>query len=81
VVNDRIALDNTIFTALGADGALSADAFFRGAAAHDADDRIIYNAQNGQLIYDSNGNAAGGAVLFATLAPNLQLASNDFLVA
>jgi serralysin len=80
VVNDRIALENTIFTALGANGTLSAGAFFRGEAAHDASDRIIYNADNGHLIYDSNGNAAGGAVLFATLAPNLQLASNDFLV-
>jgi serralysin len=80
VVADRVALENSIFTTLGANGVLSADAFFLGDAAHDASVRIIYNPHNGQLIYDSNGNAAGGAVLFATLAHGLQLAGNDFLV-
>lgn len=37
--------------------------------AHDADDRII-----------SNGNAAGGAVHFATLSGNLALNNADFLI-
>jgi Ca2+-binding RTX toxin-like protein len=77
---DRIALENGIFTALGATGALAANAFFVGPAAHDADDRIIYNPANGNLVYDSNGSAAGGATLFATLATNLQLSSADFVI-
>ena len=78
-LNDRIVLENSIFTALTT-GGLSPDAFFSGAAAFDASDRIIYNPWSGELTYDSNGNAAGGATLFATLTPFLQLASNDFLV-
>ena len=45
--------------------------FHVGAAAHDANDRIIYNPNNGFLTYDGNGNHAGGAVHFATLVPHL----------
>ena len=52
----------------------------RCAAAHDADDRIVYNAATGALIYDSNGLATGGAVQFATLAKNLALTNADFVV-
>ncbi len=35
-----------------------------GAAASTATHRIIYNPANGDLIYDANGNAAGGAQAF-----------------
>ena len=40
----------------------------------------IYETDTGWLNYDSNGSAAGGAVHFATLSPNLPLASWDFAV-
>ena len=43
--------------------------FVVGAGAQDANDRIIYNSGTGALIYNSNGNAAGGATQFATLSP------------
>ena len=76
---DKIQLAKTIFTALKA-GALPASAFFIGTAAHDADDRIIYNATTGALTYDSNGNAAGGATQFATLKPGLAVVASDFTV-
>jgi uncharacterized protein YkwD len=81
--NDTVQLDNAVFTALGATtGTLAAAKYFEGTAAHDADDRIIYNNANGALIYDSNGNAAGGAVQFATLAAGLaaSLTNADFVV-
>ena len=42
-VYDRIGLENAIFTAVGANGTLASGAFYKGAAAHDASDRIIYN--------------------------------------
>jgi VCBS repeat-containing protein len=81
VPGDTIRLENAIFTALeAAVGTLSAAAFHIGAAAHDASDRIIYNATTGALIYDSNGSAAGGAVQFATLAHGLHLTNTDFVV-
>jgi Ca2+-binding RTX toxin-like protein len=78
--SDKISLAKSIFSALGNTGVLSAAAFFQGPAAHDADDRIIYNSSTGALSYDSNGNAAGGSTVFATLAPNLTLHAASFLV-
>jgi Ca2+-binding RTX toxin-like protein len=80
---DSIALNKMYFTELGASdaaGNLASGKFFVGAAAHDADDRILYNPSNGYLIYDSNGNAAGGSHHFATLHANLTLTHADFLV-
>jgi Ca2+-binding RTX toxin-like protein len=77
---DKIALDDAIFTAIGAPGALAAGAFVTGTAAADANDRIIYNAANGQLFYDADGNGAGAAVLFATLQNHPSIAASDFMV-
>jgi serralysin len=77
--NDIIHLENSVFAGLAA-GALAAGAFRLGAAAADADDRIMYNAANGQLIFDSNGNAAGGATLFAVLDAGLAISAADFFV-
>jgi Ca2+-binding RTX toxin-like protein len=77
--NDTVRLENAIFTTLAA-GALAAGAFRIGLAAADADDRIIYNSGNGQLTYDSNGSAAGGATIFAVLDPGLALTAADFFV-
>jgi len=77
---DRIALDDAAFTAIGGPGALNANAFFAGAAAHDADDRIIYDQATGQLFYDADGNGAGAAVLFATLNGAPMITATDFTV-
>ena len=52
VADDTIRLENGIFTALTKLGTLAAAAFNIGAAATQADDRIIYNTANGVLIYD-----------------------------
>jgi Ca2+-binding RTX toxin-like protein len=77
---DKIALDDAIFAQIGGPGAFNANAFFAGSAAHDADDRIIYNSATGQLFYDADGNGAGAAVQFASLGPGLSLAASDFAV-
>jgi serralysin len=79
VAADTIHLENAVFTNLPG-GALAAGAFTVGAAAQDADDRIIYNAATGALTYDSNGSAAGGATMFALLPTSLALTHADFLV-
>jgi serralysin len=78
--NDTFRLENAVMTKVGVAGALKATAFFAGAAAHDADDRIVYNKTSGALFYDSNGNGAGGAIQLATLINKLTLTAADFLV-
>ncbi|MEA3012136.1 MAG: hypothetical protein QOD42_681, partial [Sphingomonadales bacterium] len=44
------------------------------------DDRIVYNQATGQLFYDADGNGAGGAILFATVAGTPTLGVSDFAV-
>jgi Ca2+-binding RTX toxin-like protein len=80
VAIDKIVIDADVFAGVGRAGALAAAHFHVGAAAHDANDRIIYNPNNGFLIYDANGNRPGGAVHFATLASHLALTHSDFVV-
>ena len=66
-VDDVIVLDRIVFTAFTAAGPLSASAFNTGTSASDADDRIIYNAGTGALLYDADGVGGTAAVQFATL--------------
>jgi Ca2+-binding RTX toxin-like protein len=63
-------------------GPLKATFFSAGTAAHDADDRIIYNKATGALYYDSDGTGAHAQVLFAVIANHAHagLASNDFVL-
>ncbi len=81
---DTIRLENTgagLFNTLAL-GVLNA-LFFKANAtgtATDADDRIIYNTVTGALFYDSNGNAAGGAIQFATLNTHPVINAADFVV-
>jgi Ca2+-binding RTX toxin-like protein len=77
---DRIELENSVFTALATTGALAASAFRSGAAATTADHRILYDSTTGLLSYDSDGNGAAGAIVFATLTPGLALTNSQFTV-
>ena len=77
---DTIQLDHRAFTQLGGAGPLKAGLFFAGTAAHQLDDRVIYDQAHGNLFYDSNGNLPGGSVLIATLTHRPALAANDFVV-
>ncbi len=81
VGQDMIDLDRTIFKTIGADGALATGGFYAGTAAHDADDRLIYDPGTGNLFYDADGSGSGKAVQFATLAKNLNLSSSSFTIA
>ncbi len=78
--DDRIDLEGSVFTALGADGALSAAAFCAGSAAADSSDRIVYDQATGQLFYDSDGSGAGVSILFATVTAGTSVVSGDFWV-
>ena len=79
VADDTILLENAVFTGL-ANGALAAGAFVTGAAAGDADDRIVYNSATGQIFFDADGNGAGAAVQFATVNAGTILTAADFMV-
>jgi len=61
-------------------GALAEGAFATGAAATEADDRIIYDNATGALSFDADGVGGVDAVQFAVLGTGLALTAADFLV-
>lgn len=75
--HDTIRLNHYIFAGFKA-GNLDDEAFYRGAAATEADDRIIYNAATGALYFDSDGTGSATQVQFAVLSPNLALGYGHF---
>src|SRR5688572_15749569 len=81
---DTLLLDGAIMAALGASGDFVAgDVRFWASstgAAHDADDRIIYNSTTRQIFYDADGNGSGGAQLIATLQSGATLVATDVAV-
>lgn len=80
VRDDSIWLDRTIFTKVGKGPALAKAAFWTGAAAHDANDRILYDKATGALYYDADGTGARAAVKFAQLKAGLALSYKDFFI-
>ncbi len=82
VIDDTIQIDNAVFTKLVGAGnkTLSAAQFFKGAAAHDLNDRIIYNSATGALLYDADGTGAAAAVKFATVSAGLAITNADFFI-
>ncbi|MFN0192763.1 MAG: hypothetical protein ACKVP5_12455 [Aestuariivirga sp.] len=79
VTDDFIRLDDAIFNGLAA-GFLSANAFSIGAAAADANDRIVYNDATGALLFDADGSGAAAAQQFATVSAGLAMTNADFFV-
>ena len=81
---DKLQLDDAAFTAIGALGNFAAsDARFWASstgAAHDANDRVLYNTSNGQLYYDADGSGGGAAQLVATLTTIPAIAATDIAV-
>ncbi len=82
VIDDTILLDNLIFESVGGEGALALGAFYgsAGGVAHDADDRIIYDADSGVLSYDADGAGEIAAIQYAQLSTNLKLSAADFII-
>ena len=78
--DDVMHLDNLFMTQLGPNGALAAGAFNTGAAASQADDRVIYNTATGALLYDPDGSGVLAAVQFATLTGAPVISAADFVV-
>ncbi|MCG7393785.1 M10 family metallopeptidase C-terminal domain-containing protein [Microvirga sp. ACRRW] len=86
VGQDKVWLENKIFTKLGKKGseakpfALSKKFFVIGDKAKDKDDYIIFNKKTGILSYDSDGNGSKSAVEFAKLSKNLKLSYKDLFI-
>jgi Ca2+-binding RTX toxin-like protein len=84
-VADTLELSKSVFKAFAATGQIPAGAFRSGAGvtkAADANDHLIYNTTTGDLFYDANGNAAGGAVKIAVLGTTSHptLTAADFTI-
>jgi Ca2+-binding RTX toxin-like protein len=79
---DRFEFENAIFTRLGSAGGLSASAFHASSdgVATTTAHRIVYDTNDGDLYYDSNGSTAGGVIRIAQLDAGLALSSADFFV-
>lgn len=83
VADDTMRLENTgtgLFNALTTTGTLASAAYWTGSAAHDADDRIIYDSATGDVWYDADGTGATAAVKFAVLSTGLAITNTDFAV-
>ncbi|WP_441967994.1 calcium-binding protein [Microvirga sp. 2MCAF38] len=85
VHDDSIYLENKYFKVSPA-GTLSkpkqmaSKHFYKGAKAHDADDRIIYDSKKGILYYDADGTGSSAQVKIATLDKKLKMTAKDFFV-
>jgi Ca2+-binding RTX toxin-like protein len=81
VRHDTIVLSNAIFKGVGvADRTMKASAFWTGTAAHDSNDRIIYDKGTGSIYYDADGTGSRSAVEFAKIDANLRLTYKDFYI-
>ena len=82
--SDKLLLDGSVMTALGATGNFAAgDARFKAnstGTATDASDRIVYNTSTRQIFYDADGNGSAGAQLIATLQSGATLVATDIIV-
>ncbi|MBV5311048.1 calcium-binding protein, partial [Chromatium okenii] len=69
ITDDKIVLERDAFTSLSRIGALDATAFCINTTgkADDADDRIVYNSDDGKLYYDADGSGTGTARQFALI--------------
>ncbi|KQT61450.1 hypothetical protein ASG52_00740 [Methylobacterium sp. Leaf456] len=76
---DKLYLDDDVFTALKA-GRFAEGQFHAGTSAHDADDRLIFDAKTKSLFYDADGTGAQAQVKIAVLDKVAVLSASDFLI-
>ena len=83
VKDDSIYLENKYFK-IGKKGSIKKPAkldkkmFYKGAKAHDGDDRIIYDHKKGKLWYDADGTGKAKAIQIADIGKNLKMTHADF---
>ena len=79
IVGEGMDLDAETFSEI-TPGVLSADAFVVGTSAQDAEDRIVYDQENGNVYYDPDGSGSDLAILFATVTPGTELRRFEFFI-
>ena len=77
--DDVIFLNQDVFTAIANGGTLSSTVFVTGTQAGDADDRIIYDPNSGNIFYDADGSGATAAILFAQVTAGTTMSNTDFI--
>ena len=78
--DDRVELDDAVYPFIGPVGALAANAFRLGASALDADDRILYDAATGQILFDRDGSGSSAATVLATVTAGTAITVADFWI-
>jgi Ca2+-binding RTX toxin-like protein len=79
---DLFRLQNSVFTAFSTAWAVDDSAFETGVAATTAETRLIFNTENGALLYDADGTGSLAAVQFATLTGVVgEVTAGHFLLA
>jgi Ca2+-binding RTX toxin-like protein len=79
MAEDRILLDDAIFTTLAA-GPLNPLAFALAAVATTGDHRILYDPVSGFIRYDFDGDGTGAAITFARISAGLVFSAGEFEV-
>ena len=74
---DVVAISASGFGAGLTAGTVSADIFTLGNSASDADDRFIFNPNNGRLLFDSDGTGANAQIVLATFSGDVTISNDD----
>ncbi|WP_262030835.1 glycoside hydrolase family 113 [Microvirga sp. Mcv34] len=84
VADDSIYLENKYFKVGSGTPSkpkqMASKYFYKGAKAHDADDRIIYDSKKGVVYYDADGVGGAAQIKIATLSKNLKMTYKDLFV-
>jgi Ca2+-binding RTX toxin-like protein len=76
---DTLYLARKFFKGMKA-GKIASKAFYAGTAAHDADDRFIYNKKAGVIYFDSDGLGGKAQIQFALVKKGISVSAADFHV-
>jgi Ca2+-binding RTX toxin-like protein len=77
VGEDKVLLDRSVFTGLGAAGALSEASFGLGSTATTAGQRVLYDAASNALFYDADGAGGAAAVRIGVVVADHALHAQD----
>ncbi|MCR0983911.1 Calx-beta domain-containing protein [Roseomonas populi] len=74
---DRIELDRSAFTAFSEAGPIAAEQFGLGRVATTAEQRVIYDASTGRIVYDADGAGGEAGIVIGLTQANAGLTADD----